>query len=118
MHAVFIGASKGIGYMTLNRYLASDPSATATLVLRKPELAKQDKQLGSYIAAGRVSFVKGDATDLNVVQEAMKGDVDFVMTSVGELPTKETEEDARIGSDVGADDDRSGPSVHVDWYQD
>jgi NAD(P)-dependent dehydrogenase (short-subunit alcohol dehydrogenase family) len=83
MHAVFIGASKGIGYMTLNRYLSSDPASTATLVLRKPDLAKEDKLLGPLIVAGRIRIVKGDATDVPVVAQAIQGDVDFVMTSVG-----------------------------------
>ena len=68
MHAVFIGASKGIGYMTLLRYLSADASHTATLILRKPDLVKQDPKLGPYVSSGRISFVAGDATDSGVVR--------------------------------------------------
>lgn len=84
LRGVFIGASKGIGYHALYHYLNSDTTNTATLVLRKPELMDDDEVMGPYVKEGRVKVVEGDATDAEVIRRAMQGDVDFVLTSVGE----------------------------------
>lgn len=89
-HAVFLGASRGIGYHTaLN--LLSDKSATwqVTMLLRKPEALATDKHFAPFIENGRVKTIQGDATNPADVQKLFDGGkVDVVVSSIGTSRTQ------------------------------
>ena len=87
MHAVLLGASKGVGYFTA-LYLLEQPDErwTCTLLLRNPTTLSTDPQLKTYIDQGRLSVVKGDATSEEDVGKFFgeKVTVDVVISSIGE----------------------------------
>jgi NAD(P)-dependent dehydrogenase (short-subunit alcohol dehydrogenase family) len=83
MHALLLGASKGIGHHLLVHLLA-EPSNTATLLLRNPACLDADAVVGPAISAGRVAVVAGDATKAEDVRRCFERKVDVVITSVGE----------------------------------
>ncbi|KAK8858609.1 hypothetical protein IAR55_002838 [Kwoniella newhampshirensis] len=89
-HAVFLGASRGIGLHTVVTLLGSTTTAqwTATLLLRKPETITADPRFETYIKDGRVNIVQGDATSEADVRKLFPAGkkVDLIVTSVGGAP--------------------------------
>jgi NAD(P)-dependent dehydrogenase (short-subunit alcohol dehydrogenase family) len=83
MLIALLGASKGIGYHALLTLLA-DPANEAVLLLRKPEAMEADPAVSPAIAAGRVTIIKGDATEPADVAKLFDRKVDVVVTTVGE----------------------------------
>ncbi len=86
MHAVLLGASRGIGYYTTLNLLSS-PSAewTCILLLRKLATLESDEKLQPHIDSGRLKLIQGDATNESDVGKLFTGHVDLVVTSVGTL---------------------------------
>src|SRR5271155_5276175 len=82
-----LGASKHIGYHVLE-FLAPQTEKYTLFVLARsaPETIKPFK------GKENITFIQGDATDLNTVENAihstMKGNVDFVIVTVGNSPRR------------------------------
>ncbi|WVF69128.1 hypothetical protein IAT40_003902 [Kwoniella sp. CBS 6097] len=89
MHAILLGASKGIGYQVLKSLLSSSNKWSTTLLLRKPELLEKDEAIAPYIREGRVRIVKGDATSEDDLRKCLEGSerVDLIVSSIGATPT-------------------------------
>ncbi|WWD18511.1 hypothetical protein CI109_102963 [Kwoniella shandongensis] len=91
MHAVFLGASRGIGLFALLTLLQSSDQGqwTATLLLRKPEAITSDPRFKEYLEKGRVEIVKGDATNEEDVKKLFPvgKKVDLIVSSVGATPS-------------------------------
>lgn len=72
-------------------YLAK--GATVTYLLRKPEVFDEDETMRSYVKAGKVRLVKGDALSIDDVARGWaeaqaaseSGHVDAVLFTVGKL---------------------------------
>ncbi|WRT67823.1 uncharacterized protein IL334_004797 [Kwoniella shivajii] len=87
MNTVFLGASKGIGYFTLLNLLQNDRSTKAICLLRKPDLFNADARLQPFIEEGRITIVKGDATNEDDIRKLFQGgNVDLVVSSIGGAP--------------------------------
>ncbi|WVR06386.1 hypothetical protein IAU60_003417 [Kwoniella sp. DSM 27419] len=84
MHAVLLGASKGIGHGVVTSLLGSG-HWEATLLVRKPGLLEQDATLSPYIQSGKLRLVKGDATSEDDVRRCFTAKVDVVVSSIGSL---------------------------------
>jgi NAD(P)-dependent dehydrogenase (short-subunit alcohol dehydrogenase family) len=81
---LLIGASKNIGFHVLET-LAPQPDKYALFVLARSPEAK----IAPFEGKDNVTFIQGDAKDEEVVADAvnntMKGDVDFILISVGTI---------------------------------
>ncbi|GMK53946.1 hypothetical protein CspeluHIS016_0105320 [Cutaneotrichosporon spelunceum] len=81
-HIAILGGSRGIANHVLHNLTAS---ATATLLLRKPDCLDKDSAVVDGVQAGRIKIVKGDATVEADVEKAVEG-AQVVLTSVGGTP--------------------------------
>ncbi|WVW84620.1 hypothetical protein I302_106654 [Kwoniella bestiolae CBS 10118] len=87
MEAVFLGASKGIGYFTLLDLLSNNQNWKATVLLRKPDVFKDNHLIQPFIQDGRLRIVQGDATDEGDLKKLFEGrKVNLVMSSIGAAP--------------------------------
>ncbi|OCF72987.1 hypothetical protein I204_06217 [Kwoniella mangroviensis CBS 8886] len=87
MEAVFLGASKGIGYFTVLNLLQNNQNWKATLLLRKPDVFDDNHLIKPFIENGRLRIVQGDATNEDDLKKLFEGKkVDLVMSSIGAAP--------------------------------
>ncbi|WWC70702.1 uncharacterized protein I206_104653 [Kwoniella pini CBS 10737] len=88
MLAVFLGASKGIGYFTLLNLLQTTKDWNTILLLRKPDCFDKNELIKPFIENGRIQIIKGDATNENDVENLFKiGKVDLVISTIGATPS-------------------------------
>ncbi|WWC62500.1 uncharacterized protein I303_105096 [Kwoniella dejecticola CBS 10117] len=88
MLAVFLGASKGIGYFTLLNLLQTTSDWSAVLLLRKPDCFDKNDSIRPFVENGRIQIIKGDATNEGDVKKLFQvGQVDLVVSTIGASPS-------------------------------
>ena len=82
MHAVLLGASRGIG-RTAALTLLESAENRVTLLLRNVETVKTDPAFKSFLSDGRVQIIQGDAYKVEDVRQLFVDHVDFVVFTLG-----------------------------------